>query len=348
MKKLLLSLSSFIVLTVNAQLYITEWDVAGIGKMLTQAHDTLIPLTPGSINPGPSGLNKTWNFSTLGAHIIDTLTFTNPAWLPNGSNFPSANLAIVNSSDGSEIYLDKLPSGLFIEGVYGDLGAGPLIIPFNPKEQIAAFVDTFNASYVNNSKIDFQFPFNQPPVDSARVKHIADKSVLTDGSGNITTPLGTYNSLRHRGRVINTDTVWIHAPAFGGWVIYQATIDTLWHFSWWTTGVGYSLLEFDSTKADTIKNVQWLKTLPVLGAVHETSAVKQLTIYPNPTASQINFEINNTEISSIEIFDMAGRKITSLPANKSKNIITYNVDVLPSGTYFFRINNNTWVKFCKQ
>ena len=347
MKKHLLFFSSFIAFSLNAQLYITKWDVAQVGNIMTVAHDTLKPLTTGAINPGPAGLNKTWNFSTLIAHTTDTLTVTNPNWLPYSSNFPNANIAIVNSTDSSQIYLNDATTGLFVEGAYGNpTGQGTMAIPFNPAEQIIAFVDTFNTHFVNVSKIQFEFPFSitqLPTVDSARVKRTTTKDVLTDGLGNITTPLGTFNSLRHRGMVVNLDSVFLHNSAPSGWfpapAPYDVMIDTLWHFSWWTNGAGNALLEFDSTKADTIRNINWLKSLPVLGSVHETSVANGLNIYPNPAVSQINFEINTPAISSLEIFDLSGRKITSLPANKSKNIITYNVDVLPSGTYFYNAIN---------
>ena len=331
-----------------SQITVTNGDVAGVGKQLIVAHDTIIP---NSYNPGPSGANKTWNFSTLAAHTIDTLTFTNPAWLTNGSKFPNANLAIMNSTDGSEIYLNNLAAGLFIEGIYGNpTGTGAMAIKFNPTEQLASFVDTFNNSFQNNSKLQFSFPFTItqfPTVDSARIKRTTKKDVKTDGYGSLITPLGTYNSLRHRGKVVHIDSVFLHNSSPLGWfpapVPYDVNIDSLWHFSWWANGTGYSLLEFDSTHADTIRNIQWLKVLPVTGGVHETSSINGLTVFPNPTEKELYFEIKNTEITSIEIFDLSGNRIYFMPAKQS-NIITYHAEGLSSGTYFYRsidVHGNT-------
>lgn len=342
MKKLLLT-SAVCHLTFYmafSQITLNQSDVAGVGKQLTVAHDTLIP---NSYNPGSSGKNQTWNFSTLAAHTIDTLTFTNPAWLPNGAKFPNANLAIMNSTDGSEIYLDNLPSGLLIEGIYGDpTGTGATSIQFNPKERLAVFVDTFNTSFQDTSKLQFEFPFTipqLPTVDSVRVKRTTMKDVKTDGSGTITTPLGTNNCLRHRGQVITIDSVFLHNSSPSGWfpapAPYDVTIDTLWHFSWWANGKGYSLLEFDSTHADTIRNIQWLKTILVAGAVHETTTMAgAVAVYPNPATAQVNFEITNADASAIEIFDVGGNKMALLPTYKNK--ITYSAESLAQGTYIYR------------
>jgi hypothetical protein len=174
------------------------------------------------------------------------------------------------------------------------------------------------------------------PVDSVRVKQIVDQNSKTDGWGNITTPLGTYASIRHRNMQITTDTVWIHY--LGTWMAVQNTLDTAYHFSWWAKNVGYALLEFDSLKADTVRNISWLKVVPFAGAVNAISSLNSLHIYPNPTTSQINFELKNPEITSIEIFDLAGNRIAIMPANKN-DIVTYNAENLSSGTYFFRTAN---------
>ncbi len=342
MKKTLLS-SALITVTGMAsfgQISIGQWDVALPGKVLHQANDTLSSLTSGYISPGSAGASQTWNFSALGAHVVDTMTFTSPLWLPNGSSFPNANLAILNSSDGSELYLQRNATGLFVEGAYGDpFGQGAMAVPFNPAEQLIKFTDTYNTSFQNTSSAQGQFALTAlPGVDSVRFKHTVNKDVLTDGWGNITTPLGTYASLRHKGRVITSDTVWLHVIAPPQWVDAgppYTTTDTTWHFSWWASGVGFPLLEFDSTHADTIRNVVWLKTAPFIGGINETANASGVASYPNPAVDQIHFEINNQDISFVELFDLSGKKILSLPAKNSRTI-TYNTESLSGGTYFYR------------
>ena len=210
MKKLLLiSGFSFSVLATFAQISIYPGDVASPGKVIFKAEDTTTILTIGAINPGPACANKTWNFSMLKADVKDTLTFTNPNWLPHGVDFPNSNLAFITASDSSQTYLENKASGLFADGTYGNtFGQGIMTLKFNPTEQFLKFTDTYNVSFQNKSGIVTELPFTQfPGVDSVRVRHVAEKDVLTDAWGSITTPIGTFPSLRHREKIISTDSI---------------------------------------------------------------------------------------------------------------------------------------------
>ncbi len=353
MKKTILLFTFFLagIIVSNAQITITQSDVAGAGNVMQLAHDTEKDTMPGSINPGPSGANQTWIFSALLSSTVDTLTFTNPASLPNGSNFPSANLAIVNSTDGSEIYLENISSGLFVVGAYGDTtGQGAMAIPFNPKEQLAAFPATYNTAFQNTSGFDFAFPFTLiPGIDSLRIKEVKIKDIKADGWGTITTPLGTYSCLRNRGRVITIDTVFAHPVGPPGWVDigppYTYT-DTAWHFSWWANGIGFPLLEFDSTAGDTIRNISWIKTLPYAGT-SETAPLSGVSVYPNPSSGVFSVQpaTGNWQLASsekpearIEIYNLMGEKVYSLDVPINNEQLTINL-FQPSGIYFLHISN---------
>ncbi|MBI4929805.1 MAG: T9SS type A sorting domain-containing protein [Bacteroidetes bacterium] len=319
----------------NAQIWIGPWSVAGVGMVLQQAHDTEKDTVPGSINPGPAGASQTWVFTTLVPSTVDTLTFTNPAWLPNGVNFPNSNLAIINSTDASELYLENIATGLFVDGVYADpFGQGAMAIQFNPREQLAGFNATYNSTFQNTSMIDTAIGVSYPGFDSARVKQVKYKDNKTDGWGSIQTPLGTYNCLRNREKVITIDTIWIHVPAPPPtWYVYSVTNDTVWHFSWWANGVGFPLLEFDSTHADTIQNIQWLKTLPVIGGVNETSQLGGVNAYPNPSSGKFILEGRGEAC----IYNCIGEKVYSTTSRNEKREI--DLSAQPEGIYFVRMLN---------
>ena len=238
------------------------------------------------------------------------------------------------SGISSTNFLNNGATGLFMEGIYADIGTGSkLEIHLSPSYQLLKFPDTYNTSFSTTSTADFTFFFGQGGIDSIRAKQILAQNIKTDGWGNLTTPLGTFPSLRHSGKTFTQDSIWVHTA--GQWFLYQVTNDSIWHFEWWANNKGYALLAMDSTTADSVRNISWLKTVPVIGGVHENFSASGITIYPNPTANEINFEINNTEISAIEIFDMSGRIITAMPANKNNHIV-YNAEALASGSYFYR------------
>lgn len=319
----------------HAQITISQWDVASPGYQLQMAHDTEKTTAPGSITPGFSGANQTWNFSTLSGNTVDTLTFTNPNWFPSGSNFPDANLAIINSTDGSEVYLENTPNGLFIDGVYADpLGQGAMALKFNPIEQLADFTTTYQTTFQNTSGIFLEFPFNQFGLDSVRFKEIKDKDMKTDGWGTITTPLGgPYNCLRNRARVITNDSIWVHNFSPPGWFLYSSTIDTVWHFAWWTNGAGFPLLEFDSTHLDTVKNITWLKSFPVIGGISATALLSELNVYPNPSTGKFTVESNG----EISVYNCIGEKVYMKTSTAGKTEL--NLSSQSDGIYFLHINN---------
>ena len=343
MKKLLL-FSSICLLPsyiLHAQISLGQWDVAMPLTVIQVAHDTLKPMNPGSINPGPAGASQVWNFSTLAAHTVDTFTFTNPNWLPNASNFPNSNLAFLDPSTSSENYLRNDASGLYIEGLYGDpFGVGAMPVKFSDPEQLAQWTDTYGNSFQDTGIAGGDFPFSQfPGVDSARFKHTVIKTVTTDGWGNITIPLGTYPCLRHSGKVNTTDSIWLHNVTPPGWFDVTGQFipekDSMWHFSWWGSNMGYALLEFDSTAADTIRNIAFLNAPKVIGSVVEASPSASVSVYPNPAVNEIYFSISKGAINTIEVYDLSGSKIASLDAAK-KNNISFNTVALAGGTYFYR------------
>lgn len=346
MKKIiiLLGCTTFAVFISNAQITLNSYDVIGFGKVMHQATDTLTPLTIGAINPGPAGANQTWNFSTLQAGLVDTLTSTNPVWLPNGSNFPGSNLALMINSN-AVYYLKNTGTGLFIVGADGDFtGGGPTSVLFNPNEELTSFPNTYNTAFQNTSGFALSDSFTLfPGADSIRITSSKYKDVKTDGWGSLTTPLGTYNTLRQRGLVITADTIWLHTIFPNQWNNVNTNVDTAYHFAWWASGIGFPLLEMDSLKGDTIANVTWLKSLPVVGAVPENAMLKGINAYPNPSSGKFDVSVpEKVNILKTEIYSALGEKVmnASVSANNSGGV---DLSSLPNGIYYLRITTKEGV-----
>ena len=141
-KTFLFSVLSIIFLNSNAQITITSADLATIGKVVFQAHDTLPTITPGN-----AGASQTWNFDTLNNHKQDTMTFTNPTWGPFASMFPTSNIAV--QSDGGFMYLNNSASGLEFLGQAKD----SMIVKYNPVRLFLKFPATYNNSFKDTSAI---------------------------------------------------------------------------------------------------------------------------------------------------------------------------------------------------
>ena len=324
----------------NAQITIYPYDIALAGKVLYQANDTTHDKVMGGLNPGPSGANKTWDFSTaVNADLTDTLYITNPAWLSHASSFPTSNLAVLFPS-GTEYYLKNNATGLYAVGAYGDLtGQGASTVQMTPGEEFTSFPNTYNSSFQNTSTVDLKVPFVQTGIDSARFKEIKTKNVLTDGWGTVKTPLGSYPSIRQRGKVVTHDSIWVHYKSpVNLWSYITETMDSAWHFEWWASGVGFSLMSFDSTAGDTIRTIQWLKTLPAAGSVHENAAFKGLNVFPNPSAGMFFVSVPNTvSAATAEIYNALGKRIFTSALTEGKAGV--NISSQPDGIYYLKIRS---------
>jgi hypothetical protein len=319
--------------TASAQITITQSDVASVGTVVLQARDTLP--APG-IGPGPSGANVTWNLAALDTHTIDTLTFTNPAWTPYGSSFPSSNLAVQISSAYSPnigyAYLDNASSGLWLQG-QGDATYGA--VDQVPDELIFPFPATYGTSYTNTSSFTVKGPYTATGVDSVRYKSTVSKTGNVDAWGTLITPLGSFNTIRSREAQTKTDSVWVHTtgpfpPA--AWYFFSDSVETLDHYVWWANGVGFPLVEMDSS-ANGISEVAWLLASPVITGLASLSPAENGHLYPNPASDNINVHIASGNAAKFLIFDPTGRLIKT--SDLSGAATTIAVNDLSAGIYFY-------------
>ena len=86
---------------------------------------------------------------------------------------------------------------------------------------------------------------------------------------------------------------------------------------------------------------------PVYTSINSISDGANLSIYPNPTSSKLEIELQNipTERGQISILDIAGQLLNKQSLNQgSKTEI--DVSVLPAGIYFLEVKseNQNWVK----
>lgn len=62
-----------------------------------------------------------------------------------------------------------------------------------------------------------------------------------------------------------------------------------------------------------------------------------INVYPNPATDEVNFEISNTQITSIAIVDIVGKVIAE--KSISTGVTSFNISAFDSGTYFYRLSD---------
>ncbi|PCJ82935.1 MAG: hypothetical protein COA57_12600 [Flavobacteriales bacterium] len=334
MKTKLLSVIAFFAATaVIAQITVTDADVVGVDKVVYEAIDTM---PAAAITAGSAGANQTWDFSALVEHETDTLNFTNPNWTPYASDYPTSNLCVEFEADSFYIYLEKNTSGLYFIGQAGNFGFGVMKLKFNPTQRFIAFPLTYNNTYQDTSVMDFSFDPQSPPVDSVRSKTTTYLDVNVDAWGSVTTPLGTFNAIRLNETEAEIDSQWIMIA--GMWQLDTVEMSTTYSYSWWTddNAAGFPLVEGDYSSGtnDFNGSVSYLKATPST-SIYEDGLIKtEVRLYPNPVKSYANFHLDASIVETIEILDITGKRVESIPI--ARDVETINVEQYPYGIYFYR------------
>ncbi|NQU84616.1 MAG: T9SS type A sorting domain-containing protein [Mariniphaga sp.] len=341
MKKVLLSIFTVLLsITLSAQISITSDDIVGAGKVVLEATDTL---PSPSITPGPSGPDQTWDFSSLSVDCVDTMWFANPDWTPYYEHFPAANLAALRVFDSEldsadmYIYFEKNVDEFAIVGMAMEVEEiGFVIMPCIPKETIAEFP----VDYLNSSTNDFELLIEAespyPPADSIRIKISITKSIEVDAWGDITIPLGTFNSLRINETRIEIDSMWM--KLLGVWNFLGEIIDTTYNYSWWTDddAAGYVLATLNYEQdTKVVSEATFLKASPY-SYIEENQNSIFVNVYPNPVSSNINFLFEDKTQGIIEIFDFTGKNIKEIQLNNVHEVII-NMSKYPAGIYLYSI-----------
>lgn len=352
MKKTLLSLvmmGSIGIYTSNAQITLNSNHLINVGDVVEQANDTMPTVTIGS-----GGASQTWNFSALNQHTLDTSSFVAPGPQPGSSNFPLANMVMVQSGEDSVwTFINKSATGLYVVGQ--SMYVNSVLSTTNFAQTIVSFPSTMGTNYGGNwsGKI-FQTPIGfdpdgpgpEPFIDSAKVTRASTITSNIDGWGNVTTPYGTFNSLRQLYIEENIDTTWTLSN--GNWTIVSPTTaaligvdpieyDTNRTARWWTDDPSskFPLVEMDYEANGSVNHVNWQKSAPTTSVEEAVIVNGDFVLFPNPAKSNITIQTKNASYSIVEILDVSGKLVAT--HKLLSNTINIDVSTYNNGIYFYNI-----------
>ncbi len=73
-------------------------------------------------------------------------------------------------------------------------------------------------------------------------------------------------------------------------------------------------------------------------SINSFEVSNNLRIYPNPASSNVTVELKNLNNASLEVIDITGKEVMKQNLNLTSNLV--NIEKLPSGMYFFKVNCN--------
>jgi hypothetical protein len=75
--------------------------------------------------------------------------------------------------------------------------------------------------------------------------------------------------------------------------------------------------------------------------LHTIQDISTSHLYPNPTTGQISIEADLSEgqNGTLTIFDLTGRKVASWQMTGGQSVYTFDVSMLPAGTYIYQLSD---------
>jgi len=319
----------------NAQIVITSTDMPTAGTYITQTSDT----TPSAALPVfDTGANTSWDFTGLNNQAPSAFGFVDPSTTPYISYFPSATHCYM-TADSMFGYIYANSSYVVALGARVMMDTLEIIMQYDPDDTLYVFPYTYGTTYeshpVGAVKMFYgdsvNFGMGNVYIDSIRMTMSYDKNTVVDGWGNVTTPLGTYPTLRSSRVEIMEQEIAVHYMSM--WIPINTTIDTSLVIEWSMKNTGIPLISITADPADsTYQSVDWLTVSPSFG-FNETSSMNGINVYPNPANDQISISFDGETPEMVIVSDICGREVKRINTNAEAGI---HIDItdLSSGVYF--------------
>jgi hypothetical protein len=332
---------------VLGQITITSGDMPLPGDTVRKSN----AVTTGSIDFTLTGENYNWDFSTLfplfqnvdeyesvsSVPLLYQIFF--PAWVANlAQKFPEADTLGLPITDPYRFF--KNTSSSFTDvGFAITVSDFPVPLKFDNPDVIYDFPLSYGNVDSSFSGVEFGLPdLGFISIDRKRVNEV-------DGWGTLTTSYGTFDVLRLRSTVEETDSIYIDSISFG------TSIDRFYTEYKWLAG-GYPTPLLQVTEEGPVVTVAWTDSVfdPTTTIDEQHSPAKNYYIAPNPMVSDANVvvKMNENSPAEITIHNLMGdamsrifegtltRGMNKIPINKfSSN--------LRSGIYFVKIKTPTGV-----
>ncbi len=323
----------FAALCAHAQITLIQSDMPQVGNVFITAFDT-VP----TVSQGSAGANQTWDLSATKWQFADTTFCVSPSSTPYFTDFPTSNLAVRYQfeSDSTFYYSNLGSSSLLSLGNISVQPIGTFSVTDNPGIRTMPLPAAYLTYWTDMPR---EVVSNNVGADSLR--QISQLSIFDtiDGWGTVTTPAGSYSSLRVK-QIQRT----VYDSAF-----YYSTLTQAWALVAVSTGgvTSESFIWYAASKGAPVATV----SLDSLGghvglARYLASSNAGITQPVQTSAARINQRSGTNYVtiatpmrSEIKILNIQGRLIQSLSA--SGEMTTVNISSFPSGLYFLKVNKET-------
>jgi hypothetical protein len=350
-KKIIFSGLLFITQTLSAQVSINNTDFPNGGDtcLISISNQTTL------VDYSTTGANQIWDFSYLEANSqrIDTFYNVNNSSLLYQASFNNWLLAPDYNSDyynklinnnlptipggtitlENPVFFSKNSTSKFeIVGIGVEVNGIEVPVQSDTIDVVYDFPMTYNDSW--NSRSYFNIDMN--PIYDAQFKRHQQRDVIVDGWGQITTPFGDFDAIRVKTILTYQDSIYIDLPLIGASWLAIPTPETI-EYNWWTTNNKVPVLKI-TTQAGIATTIEYRDGVVNDFASTIEEQLNYISLFPNPTSTELTINVSEVTPSLIEILDLNGKLMysTTLTGN-----IKINVSNWTKGVYFVKMKNNS-------
>lgn len=345
-----------------AQITITKNDMPLVNDTLRVSNTNTI----GTSDPTLTGANHSWDYTHL-VPLTQTIdTFVSVTTTPFAYQFYFNNIILYPNTKADlavPVATPVLTTGLTLEdvfnyykkptGEYTQVGFGAKIngVPTSVRFDSLDIIYRFPMNYGNKDSCVSKYGLNVPTLMyyGQRKKRVNE----VDGWGTLKTPFGTFQTLRVKSTLYTTDTIYLNSLSFGMKINRPTQIE----YKWLGVNSRIPLLQIITTAGATpvVTSVVYRDSLRgTILSVQPTIASKEdnINIFADSKSHTINifYEASSNQTLNAELYDLAGRKITTL-LNETVEAGTckfgYNIEQLnlASGIYVVKmlVNNKNLI-----
>lgn len=346
MKKLYSYLLFSSLLLVNdsfGQITIDDTDFATAGDQVFFARAVDL-----EIDYASTGANYSWNFTDLGSLNDASTNFNSLSGVGFLVNMTYGPLALTNyratfRTPFDDLPLDQLGGVLPIDigdvhqysrvtnqrytliGYSASISGQEIPIKSDTIETKYYFPLEFGDSYQSRGYTSL----DMSAFVDARWKQMRQRSTQVDGWGTLTTDFGTFEVLRVKHQIQETDSITYEGNSFG------IPVPTMFEYEWIAKGQKSPILKIVTTVIagnETVTTIE-VKQNEVVG-VNDIAETSKFSIYPNPVVDEVNFKFSEGD-KSITIYGVDGSIIHSFAT--SSLVATFDSAHLQSGLYIVSV-----------
>jgi hypothetical protein len=322
-------------------------DLPVAGELWIEFKDTVAS----NITISNSAAGQTWNYlNSFTVH--DTIQYlrqpTSTAPANIASLYPQATLVTAGEIPGDYTFTKTNFTGMYIDGVHSDSGfdvAGFTLNDLNYSTDLVyiPIPFEFGNGIQNTSAYSYVFPDSVLlPGALVRVTYSTFQDLEAESQGQLTTPLGTYNSvLRIREMITKTTLYEIDSFSLGNYTFFtEFNFPTTYAYKWLKNGPNCLVM---TAELDEFSNVTSASYYTSSGLVDSKSKLGQnMRLFPNPVlqGNDLTLTGNNSNSSAIKIVDISGREIYHESLFTSDLNLKINTTNLAPGMYFVQMLSN--------